>query len=633
MLGALIGVTDLSKPNFLDKISDSNYGKSGGYVLLIPKDRLIVTATDKSRIMQALPATGVNPMLDRFIEGYEGSAVYTNPLGSEVLGSAKKIPSANWLMGLTIPVKEAFSPIRDMLLAMLVLALLAGALIWWMLQRQLAPLSDAAKTLVQFSDAEVPLQPLPIARQDEIGALIAGFNRLLVTLGQREELLKKSEENLSVTLNSIGDAVIATDIDGYIVKMNPVAEQLTGWSETEALKQPLHSVFHIINSQTRQLASSPVDQVFTSGSIAGLSNHTSLISRQGKEHHISDSAAPIRNRQGETTGVVLVFQDVTEQYRQQSLITARKDELVKITNVLPAPVARLDKEGRYLFVSAAYERWFGMRPEEAIGRSQRESIPPAIYDKVAPYFKRALAGEKVNFEIDIPTRSGELLSGLVTVLPEYDETENICGYFVIAADISARKQAELEAQTLRDQLTQATKMEAVGHLTAGIAHDFNNMLGAIMGYSELSKHMITAGKPEMIEAYLDEVLKASTRAKELIAQMLTFSRNSANSNTAQAPVTLLAPVIKEVIALLRSSIPSTINLNYQIGDEGLKTRIYAVQLHQIILNLCINARDAIGEYGKIDVTLQQQHSSEQLCASCKHAFSGDFAHNGVRPYI
>jgi len=126
---------------------------------------------------------------------------------------------------------------------------------------------------------------------------------------------------------------------------------------------------------------------------------------------------------------------------------------------------------------------------------------------------------------------------------------------------------------LRDQLLQATKMEAVGHLTAGIAHDFNNILGAILGYTELSKHVIAAGTPEVGERYMDEILKAIQRAKELIAQMLTFSRLSPDTQDKEAPATLLAPVVKEVVSLLRSSVPSTIELNYQVENPDLKARI------------------------------------------------------------
>jgi len=318
-------------------------------------------------------------------------------------------------------------------------------------------------------------------------------------------------------------------------------------------------------------------------------------------------------------------QMLDELIKQEQDLRKREAELRKITNVLPGPVARVDKDGRYLFVSAAYERWFGKRPGEAIGHTQKEILSKAHFEKVSPYYKRALAGEKVDFEISVSTPSGEILYGQFNAIPDYDAAGEVCGFFVTVADITERKKSEQNAQKLRDQLIQATKMEAVGHLTAGIAHDFNNMLGAIMGYAELSKHFIPSGSSEKIDGYLDEILKASNRAKELISQMLTFSRLTPDTPGENAPVTLLTPVVKEVVSLLRSSIPSTIDLNYEVEDADLKSLILPINLHQIILNLGINARDAIGEYGKINITLGKYVTRGQVCDSCQQHFAGEFA--------
>ncbi|MCX5881094.1 MAG: ATP-binding protein [Deltaproteobacteria bacterium] len=197
VIGVLAGTTNLAMPNFMDKISQSRYGMSGGYFLVARQYRLIVTASDKTRVMEHFPAPGINPTLDRYIQGYEGSAVYVNPLGVEVLGSAKGIPVAGWFLGAILPTQEAFAPIRDMqqrmLLTTILLTLLAGSLTWWMtwwmLRRHLSPMLAATEMLIALSDTNQPPQPLPITTQDEIGQLIGGFNRLLETLVQREEAL------------------------------------------------------------------------------------------------------------------------------------------------------------------------------------------------------------------------------------------------------------------------------------------------------------------------------------------------------------------------------------------------------------------------------------------------------------
>jgi two-component system, cell cycle sensor histidine kinase and response regulator CckA len=197
-------------------------------------------------------------------------------------------------------------------------------------------------------------------------------------------------------------------------------------------------------------------------------------------------------------------------------------------------------------------------------------------------------------------------------------------------DITERIQKENEAVQMHEQLVQATKMESIGHLTAGVAHDFNNILGAMIGYTQLSQSMLAAGKLDSIGRYQEEVLKAGNRAKELILQMLTFSRVSSEAESSEAPVTMLSTIIEEVISLLHSSIPTTIDLNYQIETEDLKARIHPVHLHQILLNLGVNARDAMGEYGKIDISLSRRHYEKNLCSSCNLSFAGDYARIKVK---
>ena len=190
--------------------------------------------------------------------------------------------------------------------------------------------------------------------------------------------------------------------------------------------------------------------------------------------------------------------------------------------------------------------------------------------------------------------------------------------YAVARDVTGRIENEKEAQKLREQLSQSSKMESIGQLTAGIAHDFNNMLGAMIGYSELSQQMIAADKTNSISQYQDEILKAGGRAKELISQMLTFSHlNSETKKEEEVPVIALASVVTEVVSLLRSSIPKTIELNYHIETEDVKARILPVHLHQILLNLGVNARDALGEYGKIDISLSKRSYHPILCSSCK----------------
>lgn len=191
---------------------------------------------------------------------------------------------------------------------------------------------------------------------------------------QAEEALRRSEENLYVTLASIGDAVLATDAAGRVTRLNPVAEKLTGWTLAEAQGRPVAEVFHIINEETRELANIPVDKVLATGKIQGLANHTVIIARDGTERPIADSAAPIRNKDGQVLGVVLVFRDMTDERH-----AARKiEELYRYYEALVGCVADglhvLNLDGTITFENPAAERMLGYAKGELLGRPAHATI-------------------------------------------------------------------------------------------------------------------------------------------------------------------------------------------------------------------------------------------------------------------
>jgi PAS domain S-box-containing protein len=231
VLGALAGVTNLGQPNFLSQITDNLYGKTGGYLLVSAQHRLIVTGTDKTRIMEKLPAEGKSPLIDRFISGFEGSGVLVNPLGVEVLASAKGVPLAGWYVAGLIPTAEAFAAVRELqqhlLLATTFLSLLAAGLTWAMLKIQLEPLVAAARALEKQSTSDMPPQALVVSRNDEIGQLIGGFNHLLGRLLEKEEAMHHSEQRY----RSLVDWAIETIVihrEGEIVFVNPAAVRMFG---------------------------------------------------------------------------------------------------------------------------------------------------------------------------------------------------------------------------------------------------------------------------------------------------------------------------------------------------------------------------------------------------------------------
>ena len=457
IIGALGGGINLGKANFLTQITENYPGKAGGYfVLVAPQYRLIVTSSDKRRIFEHLPDPGVIPLLDRFVAGEDGYGFATNPLGVQILAAAKKVPVAGWYASVVLPTDEVYSPIREMqrnlVFATILLTLLAGGLTWWILRRQFSPLLETARTLKILSDTGQPPQPLLVGRQDEIGTLIAAFNSLLATLAARDSALQENEENLSITLQSIGDAVIVTDVSGRVARMNPAAERLTGWSLDVARNCELSDVFRIVNAATRADVANPVQRVMEQGQVVGLANHTVLLARGGEEYQIADSAAPIRNAAGQIVGVVLVFSDVTEKYQTELALRDSEEHYRTAFQTSPdaITIARLTDE-RYLDVNDGCVSMFGWPRNEIIGSTSLEvqlwKSPEARQILIDALQRDGFCND---LEVDLVTRDGRVIRSQIS--SHVIEIKGDQCMLSVIRDVTARKHAEDELVRYRQHL-------------------------------------------------------------------------------------------------------------------------------------------------------------------------------------
>ena len=311
VIGALSGTTNLSKPNFLDKITDNRYGKTGGYLLLDPKHRLIVTATDKSRIMEKSSRPDTSPVIERFYQGHEGSAVYTNAQGVEMLASFKNVPEAGWQLGANLPVSEAFEPIHDlqrrMLLATILFTVLSAGLGWWLLKRQLSPLLGTLETLANMSDNNQPARALPITKQDEIGQLIGGFNRLLETLRKREEALKESEVQFREVFNEAPIGYHEFDAEGRLTRVNRTELESLGYSEEEMLG---HYPWEFVEESL--LSQDAVLKKLAGSAPPGNNFERIFYKKDGTPISMLVMDKLLRDKNGKITGIRSVVMDITQ---------------------------------------------------------------------------------------------------------------------------------------------------------------------------------------------------------------------------------------------------------------------------------------------------------------------------------
>jgi len=275
-----------------------------------------------------------------------------------------------------------------------------------------------------------------------------------------EEAVRESEERNRTTLQSLGDAVIATDGSGRIAQMNPVAEALTGWLEAEARGQPLASVFRIVNEETRAVVESPVALVLRKGQVVGLANHTVLIAKDGRERPIADSGAPIRNAKGETTGVVLVFRDQTEERRAGNALRRSEAILRAVIEGTTNLVCVKDRDGNIVIANSAMTRFIGKPESEIIGKSDLELVADAKQAaKVVENDRRIM----VTGQSETVEETGDGSAGpwhyLFTKSPYLDSDGHVIGVIGIGTDITERKRAEklvLEQYAILRAILQST---------------------------------------------------------------------------------------------------------------------------------------------------------------------------------
>ena len=284
---------------------------------------------------------------------------------------------------------------------------------------------------------DVSLTVSPV--RDPKGVVI-GASKIARDITERkktEQALAELHSRLTVTLASIGDAVVATDVDSHVTYVNPAAENLLGYSSPLLVGRPLREIFNIINAYTRRRVDSPVDEVLRRGVIVGLANHTVLMRPDGKEIPIADSAAPIKDALGRCLGVVLVFRDVSEQYkaaRQAVLLSAI------VANSDDAIISK-DLRGTITSWNRGAEQIFGFTAEEIVGSSILRIIPDDRQAEEQDILTRVGRGERIDhYETIRRRKDGRLCTISLTVSPLMDESGTVVGISKIARAITKKLQ-------------------------------------------------------------------------------------------------------------------------------------------------------------------------------------------------
>ncbi len=292
--------------------------------------------------------------------------------------------------------------------------------------------------------------------------IIVGIGRDITERKNADEALQESEQRWSTTLFSIGDAVIATDTSGKTVFMNRVAEELTGWTLSESVQKPVKEVFNIVNEQTRLEVENPIAKVLREGIAVGLANHTVLIRKDGSEIPIDDSGAPIKDKDGKTTGVVLIFRDITKRQKAEEDLLESERSLKRSQKIAHLGSWELDLVKNKLSWSDEIYRIFGLKPQEfdATYEAFLQAVHPSDREAVDSAYLGSLREGRDTYEIEhrvVRKSTGEIRVVYEKCDHVRDKTGKIIRSIGMVQDITERKKAEEELKRSMEHARQSAE--------------------------------------------------------------------------------------------------------------------------------------------------------------------------------
>ncbi|MDD5755205.1 MAG: PAS domain S-box protein [Methylococcales bacterium] len=522
VIGALAGIISLNQPNFLEKITENHYGKTGGYLIVSKQSRTIIAATDKNSIMETYPALGVNPMIDRYIQGYEGTDIFVNSHGEEVLQSVKSISAADWYIGVTLPVDEVFLPIREMqrniFYATIFLTLLAGSLTWWMLKHQLSPLLNTIKHLTTLANSNVLPQPLPITCQDEIGDLIYEFNKLLEKLAQRTCELTESEHRFELAIDAAEEGIWDNDLvnDGYYHSFK--MSEMLGYTPEELPSNPeaWEKIAHpedwkIMQAQFQAHLDDPELPFYFVIRLRHKDGVWRLIRTQGKA--ICDS-------NGRAIRMVGTHKDITERRKIEMELSNARARTLALVDSIPDLIFYKSVEGVYLGCNEACAASVGRAVDEIVGKTDYDLFPEDVADFFCQRDAIALSTltRQTNEEwITYPDGRKVFLHTIKT--PFWNKNNELLGILGVSRDITERHKIEESIRYAKNLAEEATQIKS--NFIANMSHEIRTPMNVIIGMSYLVSHTNLTSKQQ---EYMNKIQTAGKHLLRVIDDILDFSK-------------------------------------------------------------------------------------------------------------
>jgi len=425
---------------------------------------------------------------------------------------------------------------------------------------------------------------------------------------ENEKALRDSEERFKALHNASFGGIAIHD-KGVILECNRGLEELTGYSRDELIG--INGLL-LIAEQSRDTVMKNI--------MSGYEEPYDVIGiRKNGENFIVRIEAKNIPYKGKTVRVT-EFRDITEQKKSEEALRESEEKLKAVFNAANVGFSITDEQGKYVMYNNWWLNYLGYEADELKQKTNLDITHPDDIETSRNYFLKVIAGELSNYRIEkkFIKKDGSTVWGDLAVSPVKDREGRVQLMVGIVNDITDRKYSEEEREKLQAQLNQSQKMESVGRLAGGVAHDFNNMLGAIFGYTELSLRKIAPDHP--VYTYLQDIKKAAERSANLTRQLLAFARKQ----TVAPKILDLNETVEGMLKMLRQIIGEDISLEWLPSANPVMIKMDPAQVDQLLVNLCVNARDAITDTGKVTIETDKTVFTEADKIKDESILPGDY---------